>query len=151
MARVAANEFLESRPAAAEDIAWLTDTFLVSLRDAITEVRGYWDEKKERDQFHSQLRLPDSCVLLKEASQVGFYTAWPASDHLFLGTLCVVPEYQNQGIGTAAMEMLKQKAAGLPLHFSVLKSNRAARRFYERLGCLRVSSTERHDHFVWPG
>jgi len=36
------------------------------------------------------------------------------------------------------------------VHLSVLKSNRAARRFYERLGGCRASSTQNHDHFVWP-
>jgi ribosomal protein S18 acetylase RimI-like enzyme len=140
---------LEFRLAAAEDIPWLTDTFIASLRDAITEIRGYWDENKERDQFQEQLRLADTFVLSRRATCVGFYTAWSESDHLFLGTLCVAPDHQNRGIGTVAMRVVMRQADGRPLRLSVLKSNRAARRFYERLGCRWVSSTERHDHFVW--
>lgn len=142
---------LEFRRATADDMPWLADTFITSLRDAITGTRGYWDENKERIQFREQLRLADTFVLLRESTCVGFYTAWSESDHLFLGTLCVTPDHQSRGIGTAAMRTIRSRADGLPIRLSVLKSNRAARRFHERLGCRWVSSTERHDHFEWFG
>jgi ribosomal protein S18 acetylase RimI-like enzyme len=72
-----------------------------------------------------------------------------APDHLFLGTLCVTPEHQNRGIGAAVMRALAVQANHLPVHLSVLQANPAARRFYERLGCRWVSSTEYHDHLAW--
>lgn len=137
------------RTALPEDVAWLTDTFVTVLRTAITEARGFWDEQKERDQFLQQLRLLDTQLILLQGSPVGFFTAWMESDHLFLGTLCVVDECQSRGIGTEAMHFIAKQAGGLPVRFSVLKSNQAARRFYERLGCRHVSSSRYHDHFEW--
>ena len=130
------------------EVGWLTDVFVTSLRDVITEIRGSWDEARERDQFTHQLRLPDTCIMVAQGEPAGFYTAWLAGDHWFLGTLCVTPEQQNRGIGAAAMREIARKAAGLPVHLSVLKSNHAARRFYERLGARYASSTQYHDHFV---
>lgn len=142
---------LAYRAATADDVKWLADTFIRSLGSAIKEERGYWDETKERDQFLRQLRLSDTSVLVLEGSPVGFYTAWFEPDHLFLGTLCVIPECQNRRFGTRAMCSIAKRSTNLPVRLSVLKSNRAARRFYERLGCRYVSSSEHHDHFIWPG
>ena len=140
---------LSHRAATADDVGWLTDTFIRSLGAAIAEERGYWDEAMERDQFKRQLRLPDTSILIFEATPVGFYTAWREPDHLFLGTLCVMPEHQNRRFGTLAMCDIAKQSGSLPVRLSVLKSNRAARRFYERLGCCCISSSEHHDHFVW--
>jgi ribosomal protein S18 acetylase RimI-like enzyme len=140
---------LEYRPAATADANWLADTFLTSLRVPIEEVRGHWDEGRERDQFLQQLRLSDTHLMLLDGLRVGFYTAWPEPDHLFLGTLCLTPENQNRGFGAAAMHAIRNQAKGLPVHFSVLKSNAGARRFYERLGSRWVSASKNHDHFVW--
>ena len=137
------------RTADSGDVGWLTDVFVTSLRDVITDIRGGWDEARERDQFLRQLRLPDTRVIVAQEDPAGFYTAWLAGDHWFLGTLCVTPAQQNRGIGAAAMREIARRAAGLPVHLSVLKSNGAARRFYERLGGRHVSSTQYHNHFVW--
>jgi ribosomal protein S18 acetylase RimI-like enzyme len=138
------------RAAATEDIGWLTDTYVVSLRESIAQARGYWDEARERAQFLSQLRLPDTRVFVAQGSPVGFCTLWSEVDHLFLGTLCIAPEHQNKGLGELAMCAIAREAGHLPIRLSVLKSNRAARRFYERLGCYCTSSSAYHDHLVWP-
>ena len=141
---------MECRPALTEEIPWLTDTFVGALRSAITAERGYWDEQKERSQFADQLRLADTWVVLTEGSRVAFYTAWSEEDHLFLGTLCVAPEFQNRGIGTQAMRRIASEAGERRVRLSVLKANHAARRFYERLGCRQLSTSRHHDHFEWP-
>lgn len=139
---------IEYRAADPSEVGWLTDVFVTSLRDVITDIRGVWDEARERDQFMRQLRLSDTRVIVAQGDPAGFYTAWFAGDHWFLGTLCMTPDQQNHGIGAAAMREIARQAAGLPVHLSVLKSNGAARRFYERLGGRYVSSTQYHNHFV---
>lgn len=126
------------------------DTYIAAMRGAITEQRGYWDEQKEHDQFLQQLRLANTFVMLLEGCRAGFFTVWAEEDHLFLGTLCVTPELQNRGIGTSAMRAIANRAGDLPVRLSVLKSNGAARRFYERMGCCMISTSQHHDHFVWP-
>jgi RimJ/RimL family protein N-acetyltransferase len=80
---------MECRPAVDDDVPWLTDTFIVALRSAITA-------------------------------------------------------------GTQAMRRIASQAGERPVHLAVLKANTAARHFYERLGCHKVSTSRHHDHFVWP-
>jgi ribosomal protein S18 acetylase RimI-like enzyme len=140
---------LSYRQAIAADVGWLADTYLASLQVAIAGARGYWDESKERDQFLRQLRLADTELLILGEHPVGFFTAWLEVDHLFLGTLCVHPEYQNSRLGTLAMCELAKRSGDVPVRLSVLKSNVRARRFYERLGCGCTSSSQYHDHLEW--
>jgi ribosomal protein S18 acetylase RimI-like enzyme len=141
---------LSYRQAVPVDAGWLADTYLASLQAAIAGVRGYWDETKEREQFLSQLRLPDTEILILGERPVGFFTAWFEVDHLFLGTLCVIPAHQSSGLGTLAMCELAKRCGNLPIRLSVLKSNVRARKFYERLGCDCTSSSQHHDHLEWP-
>lgn len=137
------------RAAEPSEVPWLTDVYVISLREAVSEIRGSWNETRERDQFVQQLRLQDTRVVVAAGEPAGLYTAWHAGDHWFLGTLCIAPAQQNRGLGAATMREIARQAAGLAVRLSVLTSNRAARRFYERLGCQYDSSTQYHDHFVW--
>jgi ribosomal protein S18 acetylase RimI-like enzyme len=147
---VATGDVLSYRRATSEDVNWLVDAYIASLGTAIAEARGYWDETKERGQFLEQLRLSETSVVVSRKTAVGFYTVWFEADHAFLRTLCIVPESQNRRFGTLTMCEIAQRAGNLPVHLSVLKSNRRARRFYEQLGCIVTSSSEYHDHLVWP-
>jgi ribosomal protein S18 acetylase RimI-like enzyme len=148
--RSATGDVLSYRQATSEDLNWLVDAYIASLRTAIADARGYWDETKERRQFLGQLRLSETSVVVFSETAVGFYTMWFEADHAFLGTLCVVPEYQNRRFGTLTMCEIAQRAGSLPVYLSVLKSNLRARQFYEQLGCIVTSSSEYHDHLVWP-
>ena len=55
-----------------DDVGWLTGVFLTSLCVPITEIRGYWNEAKEREQFMTQLRLADTRVILNVLDCGGF-------------------------------------------------------------------------------
>ncbi len=134
---------LNYRAALPDDVAWLADVFIGSLRDPITMARGEWNEERERAQFLRQLRLPDTAVILAETTPIGFYTAKHERGGMFLHTLCISPGYQNKGYGTNVMRALAQRTS--PIRMLVLKSNPGARRFYERLGYRWMSATQHHD------
>ena len=144
------TETLHYRPATPEDVAGLTDTFVATLRESITKARGEWSEQKERAQFQQQLRLSDTQVVITQNEQVGFYIAWHEKDHLFLHTLCIQPQHQNNGYGRITMDALVALAGTLPIRLLVLKSNPRARRFYERLGYCWVADSEYHNQLEWP-
>jgi ribosomal protein S18 acetylase RimI-like enzyme len=57
----------------------------------------------------------------------------------------VLPEYQNQGIGTAVIKSVLEQAhhTGRPVGLQVLKVN-PARSLYERLGFLTTGQTATH-------
>ena len=58
----------------------------------------------------------------------------------------LLPEYQNQGIGTACMQRIIDHAiaSGRSVQLQVLKVNRRAMTFYTRLGFTCISESETH-------
>jgi ribosomal protein S18 acetylase RimI-like enzyme len=68
-----------------------------------------------------------------------------------LAGLQLLPEYQNQGIGSALVAQLKQEAdrKHLPLRLSVEKDNPNAQRFYKRLGCVIYGEDEQEYHLEY--
>ncbi len=67
---------------------------------------------------------------------------------LYLALLEIAPDFQNEGIGTTLIsDLIKEgKGLGLPVELHVLKSNRKARRLYERLGFGIIE--EREERYV---
>jgi ribosomal protein S18 acetylase RimI-like enzyme len=127
---------LSTRPASESDVAFLTSVFLRAMRVHIRAARGSWDEVKERSQFQEQLRLHETWIVERGGIDVGFFIAVPRGQDIELHTLCIAPEYQQQGTGTAITRQIIEEArarmCGVVL--SVLKTNIAARSLYERLG-----------------
>ena len=82
-------------------------------------------------------------------ANVGFFMLVPEAAGLVLHTLCVVPHYQIQGIGSEIMGDIIDKArrSHVPLTLSVLKTNRRARAFYERLNFANVGESSHHYQF----
>ncbi|MBI3826611.1 MAG: GNAT family N-acetyltransferase [Candidatus Rokubacteria bacterium] len=141
------------RPATAADLSFLTEAFLISLRDAITAARGCWDEVLERAQFHEQLDIGGTRIIVSAGREVGFVTAVASATEVFLHTLCILPQHQGRGIGTAVTRevMSGARRRGLAIALTVLKTNPSARRLYERLGFVVVEELEHHHRLRHPG
>ena len=52
----------------------------------------------------------------------------------WIATICVLPEYRQQGVGTALLEACEARVKTPRIRLSVRKSNQAAIRLYENLG-----------------
>ncbi len=140
------SESVALRQATQNDMGFLAQTFLVSLREPIHAARGSWDEARERDQFERQLQLEHTQVIAVDGEDVGVVLVIPRSDEIELHTVCVVPERQRQGIGSIVTRriMASARAVGLPVTLYVLKTNPRAKRLYERLGFVSVGESESH-------
>ena len=131
------------------EIHWLTDVFVESLRDAIARARGEWREERERSQFRDQLTLAATFTIHYGERAIGFYSAHREGNALVLHTLCIRPEFQGRGHGSAALRaLLVKEGSATEVRLSVLKSNPRARAFYERHGFHVRSSTALHDTFT---
>jgi ribosomal protein S18 acetylase RimI-like enzyme len=119
-----------------DDLAFLEDVFLRAMRVHITATRGFWDEAKERSQFREQLQLRRARIIECNGLRVGFFITLERGQDIELHTLCIAPEHQGQGLGSAVTRQILSDAhahrCGVVL--SVLKANMAARSLYERLG-----------------
>ena len=99
------------RPATLDDIGWITNVFLVSLRVPITESGATGTKRRSA----SNSRASSARGYTRDSERWhrgGFLPAWMAGDHLFLGTLCIHPAFQNRGLGAAAMRSIAQERTG---------------------------------------
>jgi ribosomal protein S18 acetylase RimI-like enzyme len=136
----------KTRDAVAADMDFLADTFLRAMRPYITAARGSWDQVREDSQFRDQLRLGSTRIILDHRTSAGFFMTCEQGLDLELHTLCIMPEYQRQGLGTAAIRQIIAAARGHKrgIVLSVLKTNAGARRLYQRLGFIIIDETAYH-------
>ena len=137
---------VKTRYAVAADTDFLADVFLRAMRPYITAARGSWDQVKEDRQFREQLQLGSTRIIQDNRARVGFYMTRDQGQDLELHTLCISPEYQRQGLGTAVIRRILAEARkserGVAL--SVLKANVGARLLYQRFGFVVIGETAYH-------
>jgi len=88
-------------------------------------------------------RQPAQIIQVQD-QDVGMLVVEERADELYLGRILLVPEHQNQGLGTSIVRTLLKRAAdtGRPLSLHVLKANPRAAALYEREGLRAVTADE---------
>lgn len=143
---------IDTRPAQNEDVDWLSDLFLLAMRESITASRGEWRPDREDAQFRAQLQIADTHVIRHEGREIGFLTVRTLDAFRFeVHTLCIQSDRQGQGVGARVIQSLMSsaKAAGSNIELSVLKPNIRARAFYARLGFTVVGCSTHHVRMMW--
>ena len=144
---------VKTRPAHPQDVDFLAEVFLTSMRDAITVARGYWDVGKEDAQFRQQLDLGATRVIQVENVDVGYIMTRRVDDRVIeVHTLCVAVDQQGTGLGALIMRELMQNAHSTEssIELSVLKANSRATNFYARLGFVEIGQSAHHIRMRWP-
>lgn len=115
------------------DMAWLYQTFKLTMQGFIAETWG-WDELLQEHSFYENLPAK-SFTIASLQGDVGALNLREKADHLWLEMVLVLPDYQGRGIGRLMLEFAQRQAkeAQKPLRLSVLKVN-PAHVFYRHLG-----------------
>ena len=132
------------RPATAEDSAFLYDLHRAAMKQYVVQTWG-WDEAWQLNYFQKHFNLEECQIITFQGKDVGALSVSRRESEVFLKSIEVLPEYQNQGIGTAVIKSILEEAhhAGQPVGLQVLKVN-PVRSLYERLGFLTTGETTTH-------
>jgi len=105
-----------------------------------------WDEQEQRQRHDRRCASQDVRIVQVGDQDVGFLSTERTPGHLAVRQLFIHPSHQRRGVGTACMGRLISEAdrVGLVIALQVLKVNRGARRFYERLGFRSAGETHTH-------
>jgi ribosomal protein S18 acetylase RimI-like enzyme len=115
-----------------------------SMRDYVEPIYG-WDLDDQRRR-HDEWFDPDRLAIVEDddGTAIGVVDVIDKGDHLYLSRMALLPEAQDQGIGTSLVRDLLRPRRPVRLH--VFTSNARALRFYERLGFIVDHDAEREHH-----
>ncbi|UCG62250.1 MAG: GNAT family N-acetyltransferase [Candidatus Zixiibacteriota bacterium] len=119
----------------------------LAFGEYVEQVWG-WDENEQRRLHQKRFASQEFCVIQWSGIDVGVLAINREPDNLTVNQLFVLPEYQGKGIGRACMTRIINDAAisGSSVRLRVLKINRRAMVFFERLGFERIGETDTHVH-----
>lgn len=105
-----------------------------------------WNEENQRKLFNKFMKENSKniqLIYLKD-ELVGFYNGKDKEDNTFeIGNICIKPEYQNKGIGTAILKEILFENKNKEITLQCFKDN-AVIKLYERMGFEKIDETRTH-------
>lgn len=123
------------RPSADADGEFFYDVVKQTMLPFIVQTWGAWDEVRVRAEASEFSSTEAGEVIEVAGCRVGILLTRPASDHVYVRLLCVLPGFQRRGIGSFVLNTLVSRATKprQVLRLRVMACN-PARSFYERFG-----------------
>jgi ribosomal protein S18 acetylase RimI-like enzyme len=137
---------LQLRPATPDDREFLWRLHRETMRVYVDRTWG-WDHGWQRAHFDENFDAAPLRIVEHGTRMIGCIAVQRSDDEIFLASIEIAPEFQNQGIGTRLIGDVLDEADRLRLavRLRVLRVN-PARGLYERLGF--QSTAETPTHFV---
>lgn len=124
-----------------------------AFRELIERVWGKWDEAFQRKTFAEEMEDLKPDVILHKNQPIGCCCLTKHEDYYIIDAFFILPEYQNQGIGTFVLNKKMEIADndGMPVRPRHWNFNPAAS-LYARMGFVEIGREEfegRKDYLVW--
>ena len=106
---------------------------------------GVWDEEQQQEFFKKFIEAykEGAYIITFKGMDIGFYNESQTDSIYEIGNICIFPEYQNRGIGTAILQDVIEKHGHKEIHLQYFKQNPVGR-LYERLGFEKCGETAYH-------
>jgi ribosomal protein S18 acetylase RimI-like enzyme len=127
------------RAATQEDTSIAKTIHHKAYKDVIERQFGSFNEIEQDEYFLASWNLSHEIISVGERI-VGYAATQKHSDHFFISSLVIDPDFQGQGIGSAYVSKIitEAKHSSLPVRLRVLNENRA-KVLYVRLGFVTVT------------
>lgn len=110
---------------------------------------GSWDEEQQKKYFKRFIEAykEGAFIISFDGKDIGFYNGCMTDDRYEIGNICIIPEYQNRGIGTDILKDVLAENSGKEITIQYFKQNPVGR-LYERLGFKLVGETQFHYQMI---
>lgn len=107
-----------------------------------------WDEEAQRRDMRARFAAGGFEIAMRGGGEVGMISLSLHPDHVYLHHVIVAAAWRGQGIGTALMRIVMQRARaeGAAVRLSVFRGN-PARALYARLG-FRATAEDTHREWM---
>jgi GNAT superfamily N-acetyltransferase len=137
-------------PATESDRTFFRNVHHLAYRDVIESMFG-WDEKSQDHYADIDFNSRNPHIIQYEEKPVGVLGWQEKQDHIWFGPIFVLPQFQNKGIGSFLVKQFIEnaEAKNIALRLQTLRMNERAKKLYERLGFIVLSSNEIHWHMEY--
>lgn len=129
-----------------KDYNFIYETKKQAYKTYVEQNYGAWVEQDQLEMFKTFIedRKNNIQIITLDNKQIGFVDGKVVSNTLYeQGNICVVPEYQNKGIGTHYLTTLINSHPDKNISLRVFKQN-PAQNLYKRLGFEITGETKTH-------
>jgi ribosomal protein S18 acetylase RimI-like enzyme len=141
---------LQRRLASPTDAQFGRNVHHQAYRDVVERQFGAWNVAEQDAYFQDGWDAAAHEIVECDGVPVGYVSVEDRPDLVHLRELVLLPEFQNQGIGTALLRhvMTHAQQRGVPVQLQALLANRAAE-LYRRVGFREIGRTDTHILFEW--
>lgn len=138
------------RPAVGNDLSFVLRAHHSTLREYIEPISG-WDQSFWDDAISSWFQPERVQIVERSGASIGVLVVQRKMDHYFFESISLLPEFQNQGIGSQLIRNIlsEAKEENLPVRLNVLTTNLPAQRLYKKFGFEVSLADERDFHMIW--
>ena len=131
------------RPSTAEDLPFVLALSKANAAAQLERALG-WNEEEAREHVRQRFRPGRDWLVTKHGERIGLLSLDRRADAIVVRHIELLPDHQNQGIGSALIRGVLDFGAAqkLPVRLRVAKEN-PARSLYERLGFAVTAEDER--------
>lgn len=129
-----------------EDYEFVYKVKKTAYEKYVIECWGKWDEEEQKDYFDNFIKSikNDAYIIQYDNMDIGFYNGKILDNGNYeIGNICIIPEYQNRGIGSRILKEILDKYPNKDIEIQYFKQNPVGK-LYERLGFKRVGETKFH-------
>ena len=138
-------DILKLRRATPSDSEFAFQTKKAAFKQYVEQVWG-WDEEEQRRLHSRRFSSQEFSVIQLSGVDVGIMAIGKEPDYVNLNQIFILPEYQRKGIGMACTKRVIDDAAadGLSVRLRVLKVNKRAMAFFQKLGFKKIGESDTH-------
>lgn len=130
------EQIYKTRPYEIDDYDFVYNTKKVVYQKYIISNWGEWNEDKQREMFSQFINeySKDIMIIIKDNLRIGFFHGEDIDNTAYeIGNICILPNYQGQGIGTAVLNNIIASNNNKDIYLRYFKQNPVAN-LYHRLG-----------------
>jgi ribosomal protein S18 acetylase RimI-like enzyme len=135
------------RRARREDWPFIEEAHVAALGPVALVGYG-WTKERLRAQFHREVHLENCEVIDVDGHDAGYISVENRSRWWYIDAFAILPNFQNAGVGAAALRGLLDDAGIVPVRLSVLHTN-PARTLYARLGFRVIGADQSRELMEW--
>jgi ribosomal protein S18 acetylase RimI-like enzyme len=118
------------------DYEFVYETKKLVYQKYIEENWGSWNETQQRKMFEDFIKEFGKyiCIIMIKDNLIGFYHGEILDmDSYELGNICIIPQYQGQGIGTQILNSIIEENSSRDIYLRYFKQNQVGK-LYKKLG-----------------